>query len=82
MSSSDDTRISHALAEVLVGGVVGEPFKLILNSLGERRVEYDGVFCLFVGKVRIEVGNVKNRFLNVRLSLVHLKPSVTMYTPR
>lgn len=48
---------------MLVRGVVGEPAELVLHSLRKGRVGDDRVLCLFIGEVRIEVGDVENGFL-------------------
>lgn len=54
---------AYALAQVLVGRVIGEPSELVLNGLGEVRVLDDGVLSHLARELRIEVGNVQHRFL-------------------
>jgi len=56
---------AYALAQVLVGRVIGEPSELVLNGLGEVRVLDDGVLSHLACELRIEVCNVQHRFLEM-----------------
>ena len=59
------TGITNALAEVLVGWVIGEPSKLILNGFRKRRVRNDGILSFLVREVGVEIGNIQNGFLHI-----------------
>lgn len=62
-SLAHDARIAHALAEVLVPGVVREPAELILHSLRERRRVDVRVLRLLARELGVEVRDIQHGFL-------------------
>lgn len=55
-------RIADALAEMIIRWVIRESPELVLDSLGERGIGDDGVLCLFIREVRVEVGDIEDGF--------------------
>lgn len=64
-SSSHGSIVVDTFAQVLVGGVIGEPSEFVLDGLGEVRVLDDGVLSHLTREFRIEVGNVQHGFLEM-----------------
>ena len=46
-----------------ISGIVGKSSELILNSLGELRIQYDRVRSRFGGELGVKVRNIKYRIL-------------------
>ena len=61
--SSHGPVMIDTLAQVLVGRVIGEPSKFVLDGLGEVRVLDDGILSHFAREFRVEVCNVQHGFL-------------------
>ena len=66
LSSADDGISPDTFAEVLVGGVVGEPSELFLYGFGELRIKYDRVSRSLARELLVKVGYIKHRFLKKR----------------
>ena len=61
--SSHGPVLLDTLTQVLIGGVVGEPSKFVLDGLREVRVFDDRILSHLAREFRVEVGDVQHGFL-------------------
>jgi len=64
--SGHGTGIADTLTQVLVRRVISEPPELVLDGFGERGIGNDRVLRFLVCEVRVKIGYIQNRFLELR----------------